>query len=359
MKPGYLALCAMALIWAAACASAETLDLSELTENARFAVVREEEKNILHYEEKEGGEWKTVWENDAILPDEEFASLTLNAYSETGVWETEWFEREAGASCSVYGSWNEKLDYAEFSFHIEQGEDGTWRLVVYQNDREDLGVWMLEDCLLFCSGDLSYSAAISLHEANRTASTFDPDEMKGIWTELEKQFEGMPQIVGIGQAFPMFIALGEAKRLPVYEMPGERRMAEDVPLDGWVMLLGRYDEGDWVMVLWQNTDGEYRTGWVETKEDGGFSRAAAYARVFNASESEYDRVETAQETALFSDPIGYTGELCRVPAGVQLFAWFGYATPNEDTLYVETIGNGEYRRGFVKIEDLHIDTHSD
>lgn len=355
MKPGNLAICAMALVLTTACASAETLDLSELTENARFTVVREEEKNILHYEERERGEWKAVWENDAILPDEEFATLALNAYSEAGVWETEWFEREAGASCSVYGSWNKELDYAEFSFHIEQGEDGTWQIVAYQNDRENLWFWMLDDCLLFCGGDLSYSAAISLHEANRTASDFDPNEMKGIWTELEKEFDEMPQVPGIGRAFPMFIALGEAERLPVYEMPGERRMDEDMPLDRWVMLLGRYDEGDWAMALWQNADGEYRTGWVEMNDDGDFSRAAAYARVFNANESEYDRVETARETALFSDPIGYTGELCRVPAGVQLFAWFGYATPNEDTLYVEANVNGKYRRGFVKTEDLNIE----
>ena len=66
--------------------------MTDVFGNERFSVVEEAARRFLRYERKQGNEWKTAWENDAILPDGEMAHRMVYA-GDGPAGERLWFAR--------------------------------------------------------------------------------------------------------------------------------------------------------------------------------------------------------------------------------------------------------------------------
>lgn len=107
--------------------------MTDVFGNERFSVVEEAARRFLRYERKQGNEWKTAWENDAILPDGEMGWLNINGDAGSGQWHTVWFTRETGPQVSVYGSRDERQKHEDLHLVLEQGPDGNWFVVTYDD----------------------------------------------------------------------------------------------------------------------------------------------------------------------------------------------------------------------------------
>lgn len=144
--------------------------MTDVFGNERFSVVEEETRRFLRYERKQGNEWKTAWENDAILPDGEMGWLNINGDAGSGQWHTVWFTRETGPQVSVYGSRDEEAEHEDFSLVLEQGPDGDWFVVTYDDAETDLCAWLFEDCVLFCDSVPDIAKGICEEAPNRDAA---------------------------------------------------------------------------------------------------------------------------------------------------------------------------------------------
>ena len=152
--------------------------MTDVFGNERFSVVEEAACRFLRYERKQGNEWKTAWENDVILPDGEMGWLNINGDAGSGQWHTVWFTRETGPQVSVYGSRDEEAEHEDFSLVLEQGPDGDWFVVTYDDAETDLCAWLFEDCVLFCDSVPDIAKGICEEAPNRDAAAFDPEELR-------------------------------------------------------------------------------------------------------------------------------------------------------------------------------------
>lgn len=359
--------------------------MTDVFGNERFSVVEEAARRFLRYERKQGNEWKTAWENDAILPDGEMGWLNINGDAGSGQWHTVWFTRETGPQVSVYGSRDEEAEHEDFSLVLEQGPDGDWFVVIYDDAETDLCAWLFEDCVLFCDSVPDIAKGICEEAPNRDAAAFDPEELRTMEgnivpydaseTErfsvaredglnelrLEKKMDG-PVIVDLfANAEPLYIALDEKAVCPVHTRPSKvsPRAANGkaaVSLTDWLMLLCR--KGDWAFVLYETTPGHYRTGWIEGAQNDRLERAVQMTQ--EAAFAWYGGTIN-KDTALMDDPVCASGVLGTVPKGTRatyldvMEARKADDSETETLVYVETTLNGEIWRGFIREDDIDLD----
>lgn len=79
---------------------------------------------------------------------------------------------------SVYGSRDEEAEHEDFSLVLEQGPDGDWFVVTYDDAETDLCAWLFEDCVLFCDSVPDIAKGICEEAPNRDAAVFDPEELR-------------------------------------------------------------------------------------------------------------------------------------------------------------------------------------
>ena len=379
------ALFCLLAVWcmAFACACAEESPLmTDVFGNERFSIAEEDGRRILRYEQKREGAWKTVWENDAILPDDPMGWMYINGYAGGGKWQTEWFTRETGPRVSVYGSRNEDAEHEDFGLTLEQGPDGNWFVVVYDDAEADLCAWLFEDSVLFCDGVPDMAEGVCKEAPDRDAAAFDPQRLKAMEKNIvpyvepeEDEQDHEPEAVQPDETVqngavvvefltdikPLCVALNEKMTCPVYTRPSRvsSRAADGkaaVSLEDWVMLLCR--KGDWAFVLYEIKPGHYRTGWIEGTQNGKLERAVQMTQ--EAAFLWYGGTIN-KDTALMDDPVNADGVLGTVPKGTRaayldvIYARKADDSETETLVYVETMLNGQVWRGFIHEEDIDLD----
>ena len=379
------ALFCLLAVWCMAfvCACAEEMPLmTDVFGNERFSIVEKDAHRFLRYEQKREGAWKIVWENDAILPDGEMGWMYINGYAGGGKWQTEWFIRETGPQVSVYGSRDETAEHEDFSLALEQGPDGNWFVVVYDDGEADLYAWLFEDSVLFCDGVPDIARGVCEEAPERDAAAFDPQKLKAMEQNIVPYVEPEEDEPDHGQeavqpdetvqnsavvvaffadAKPLCVALNEKKTCPVYTRPSRvsPRAADGkaaVSLEDWVMLLCR--KGDWAFVLYETKPGHYRTGWIEGAQNEKLERAVQMTQ--EAAFLWYGGTIN-KDTALMDDPVNADGVLGTVPEGTRaayldvMEARKADDSETEALVYVETTLNGQVWRGFIREDDIDLD----
>ena len=359
--------------------------LSQTTDvfgDERFSIVEEGERRLLRYEQKQENSWKTVWENDAILPDGEMGWMYIDGYAESGYWHTMWFTRETGPQVSLYGSRDVDAEHEDFSLSLEQGPDGNWFVVTYDDAEADLCAWLFEDRVLFCDRVPDIARGVCEEAPDRDAGTFDPQRLKGMEKNLvpyvepeEDEQDNGPEasktdgtvqngaviVEPFANAEPLCVELNEKMTCPVHTRPSRvsPRAADGkaaVSLEDWVMLLCR--KGDWAFVLYETKPGHYRTGWVEGAQNDKLERAVQIAQ--KAAFAWYGGTIN-KDTALMDDPVNADGLLGVVTKGTRAtYLDVMHARKTEDSeaktlIYVETTLNGQVWRGFIHEEDIDLD----
>lgn len=333
----------------------------DVSDTARFTILRDGSRHALVYSRLENGEWKRAWRNDTLLP-ATMQELYLS-FSPQGTQPYEYprFSAMRGDTLSIYAG----EEHPDLLISLSRTAADTWQVDSYGWDQWNLYVYLFPDCLLINAGDFSAlaTAGISFTKAEQSAAALDPWTLFEQKSALRASMRGAPNIEYFAGAEPLYMRLGKDVRCPVHMSPdvsspraGNGKAA--VSLRDWVIALCR--EGDWLMVLYETRPGSYRTGWVDATQDAALARACSLTMPAGFTQGQTARL-TAR-AALWDDPLSHASEVCALPAGTQLSVlwedglawgrgdWFDVDAP----AYVQVVRNGQTWRGFVARNKLEM-----
>lgn len=336
-----------------------------ISDSERFAIFQDGSRQTLAYQRRAGTEWTTIWSNPHLLPATN-EGLILSYTAETEGGNTRTPSRETGELLCVYGG-DECPDIVVELFRPAGGE---WLVQAYQHSDWAEYVYLADDYVIVNQAEFTAmdKAGLLPISVNRAAATFDQSEILSwrskMMVALEEggyqkggRFENSVPLLDdfdcIAGAEPLYIALGQATKCPVYAYPSENapRAANGkaaVSLAGAVGVLCR--EGDWLMVIYETSENQFRTGWVNPK--GNAQLALALQAAMPANFDVYRReCVTTQKATLFDDPLNQSGTLCTLAKGAKVTVlsetWDAW-----NICYVEAQYNGQLYRGFMAADQL-------
>lgn len=338
---------------------AEVISRIEAGEWERFTLLRAQGRNVFRLEQRMGSEWETLWENDLLVPDAVFgwANLSYTEEEEGSIREHDRFSMHWRDTLELYAGM-EGEEHEAFSLLLERDARGEWQVAWYSDHFSGVHAYLFEDRILFNAGDFSQTQTGGLAFSGieqRNASSFVPDELRSAAEALKKRVQKRDHIDYFAGAEPLYIAPGWKLSAPVYTAPGEDSLRAakgkaSVSFSDWVTILGR--AGDWIMVLYERSEGKYRTGWVDASQDERLMQVASMAQELNFP--GMGKASNMRRIGLSDDPIAMDGGLCVLPKETEVYVLCDDMSAGGEGLicYVELRIDGQTVRGFVPADEI-------
>ena len=337
-----------------------------ISETERFAIFQDGSRQTLAYQRRAGTEWTTIWSNPHLLPATN-EGLILSYTAETEGGNTRTPSRETGELLCIYGG-DECPDIVVQLFRPAGGE---WLVQAYQCSDMGEYVYLADEYVIVNQAEFTAldKAGLLPLAVNRAAASFDKADVLTWRNKLDTLLEesgyqaggrfenGVPLLDDfdcIAGAEALYIALGQAEKRPVYAYPSESapRAAKGkaaVSLAGAVGVLCR--EGDWLMVIYETSPNQFRTGWTDPQGNAQLALALQAAMPANFDVYRKECVTTAK-AALWDDPLNQSGTLCTLPKGAQVTVlsetWDAW-----NICYVEARCQDKLYRGFMAADQLN------
>lgn len=321
----------------------------------RFLIVRNGSRRALRFQRRMGSEWETLWENDRIVPDgaSGWADLSYrDADVSGGLRQYDRFTAHWGDTVSLYTGY-EGEEHEAFSLMLSRDERGVWQVVRYNDHASGVHAYLFDDRILLNAGDFSQTQIGGLLFSGleeRRAASFSPEELEAAAQSLKKRVQKRDCIEYFAGAEPLYIAPDWKLTVPVYTAPRKDSLRAakgkaSVSFADWVTILGR--DGDWMMVLYERSEGQYRVGWVDVTQDERLEQAAAFAMQLQFP--GIGMADTNWSVGLSDDPANMDGGVKTLPQGTQLYILCDDMVTGSGELlyYVETYIDGILMRGFL------------
>lgn len=326
----------------------------------RFLIVCNGNRYGLRFQRRMGSEWETLWENGRLVPDEAFGWADLSyrdAEVSGGLRQYDRFTAKWGDTVSLYAGY-EGEEHEAFSLMLSRDERGVWQVVRYHDHSSGVHACLFDDCILFNAGDFSQTQTGGLLFSglgDRRASIFSPEELEAAAVSLKKRVQKRDCIEYFAGAEPLYIAPGWELTVPVYTAPQDDSLRAAngkaaVSFSDWVTILGR--DGDWMMVLYERSEGQYRVGWVDVTQDERLEKAAAFAMQLQFP--GIGMADTNWRVELSDDPANMNGGVKTLPQGTRLHVLCDDMVTGSGELlyYVETYIDGKFMRGFLPEDSI-------